>query len=279
MNEQPQSSEAELARLADGSLPASRQADVRAQVRKSPELAGALAEQERAVAMIRAVDVPAPDSLRAKLDALTASASATAPRRPRPRVRMPRLGWAAAGGLGTAVAAAVVLILALGGQSTGPSLAQAARAAVAPATAPSPAEDVANRSELRMSVAGVPFPYWGKSIGWRTAGARVDTLGGRRVTTVFYRGRTGVRIGYAIVPGSAVPVNGGRSVWRHGIRFTLLTASGARVVTWLRSGHTCVIAGQGVGSRTLLALATADVAGPVAAVRWPVAAVRWPVAS
>jgi hypothetical protein len=267
MNEQPQSSEAELARLADGSLPASRQADVRAQVRKSPELARALAEQERAVAMISAVDVPAPDSLRAKLDALTASA----PRRPRPRVRLPRLAWAAAGGLGTAVAAAVVLIVALGGQSTGPSLAQAARAAVAPATAPSPAEDVANRSELRLSVAGVRFPYWGKSIGWRTAGARVDTLGGRRVTTVFYRGRTGVRIGYAIVPGSALPVNGGRSVWRHGIRFTLLTASGARVVTWLRSGHTCVIAGQGVGSRMLLALATADVAGPVAAVRWPVA--------
>jgi hypothetical protein len=273
MDDQTQSPEAELARLADGSLPESRQAELRSQVRESPELGRALAEQERAVALIRAVDVTAPDSLRAKLDALAAAAPADtgAPARPRWRPRMPRLAWAAAGGLTTAVAAAVVLVIALGGGASGPSLTQAARVAVAPATAPSPAEDVSDRTQLNMSVAGIQFPYWGRTIGWRTAGARTDTLNGRRVATVFYRGPTGTRVGYAIVSGTALPVKGGRWITRDGVRFTLLTAGGAHLVTWLRSGHTCVIAGRGVADHTLLALATADVANPVADAGWRVA--------
>jgi hypothetical protein len=273
MNEQPQSPEAELARLADGSLPESRQSELRSQVRESPELARALAEQQRAMTMIRAIDVPAPDSLRAKLDALAAAPPATDSTRSRPgrRLRLPRLGWAAAGGLTTAVAAAVVLIIALGGGTSGPSLAQAAQVAVAPATGPPPAEDVSDRDRLRLSVGGVPFPYWSKTIGWRAAGARTDTLNGRRVSAVFYRGPRGLRVGYAIVPGAALPVKGGRSVTRDGVRFTLLTAGGTRLVTWLRSGHTCVIAGRGVPDRTLVTLATADVATPVADAGWRVA--------
>ena len=40
--------EGELTRLADGSLPADRQADFLAQIRQSPELTADLAEQKRA---------------------------------------------------------------------------------------------------------------------------------------------------------------------------------------------------------------------------------------
>ncbi len=276
MDDEPKFPEAELARLADGSLPASREAELRAQIGRSPELGRAFAEQERTVAMLRAVDVTAPDSLRTKLDALTAPTPTAAPSHGRPRLRLPRLAWAAAGGLSAAVAAAVVLAIALGGSTSGPSLTQAAQVAVAPATAPSPAEDVSNDTQLNLSVAGIPFPYWGRTIGWRTAGARTDLLDGRQVATVFYRGPAGTRVGYAIVPGAALPVNGGSWITRDGVRFTLLTAGGARLVTWLRSGHTCVIAGRGVADRTLLALATDDVANPVADAGWQVAGSRVP---
>ena len=226
--------------------------------------------------MLRAVDVTAPDSLRAKLDALTAPTPTSAPSRGRPRLRLPRLAWAAAGGLSAAVAAAVVLVIALGGSTSGPSLTQAAQVAVAPATAPSPAEDVSNRTQLDMSVAGIPFPYWGRTIGWRTAGARTTcwTVAGWQRSSI--ADPAGTRVGYAIVPGAALPVNGGRWITRDGVRFTLLTAGGARLVTWLRSGHTCVIAGRGVADRTLLALATDDVANPVADTGWHVAGSRVP---
>jgi anti-sigma factor RsiW len=75
MTHEPTPPEAELAKLADGSLPADREAELRAQVVQSPSLAAALAEQERAVALLRALDEPAPDALRARVEALTGGAS------------------------------------------------------------------------------------------------------------------------------------------------------------------------------------------------------------
>jgi anti-sigma-K factor RskA len=59
---------AELAALADGSLPADRRARLEARVASSPELADRLAEQQRAVALARsaAAEVVAPASLRAR---------------------------------------------------------------------------------------------------------------------------------------------------------------------------------------------------------------------
>jgi hypothetical protein len=95
-------------------------------------------------------------------------------------------------------------------------------------------------------------------------GQRADTIGGRRIVTVFYRGRNGARIGYAIVPGSPVAVNGGRTVTRSGVRFTLFNVGRARAITWRRDGHTCVVAGHGVNDRTLVALATAETGRSVA---------------
>ena len=62
---------AELAALADGSLSPERRTSVEARVAESPDLAERLAEQERAVALMRAAaaEVEAPAALRAQIDA------------------------------------------------------------------------------------------------------------------------------------------------------------------------------------------------------------------
>jgi hypothetical protein len=83
-------------------------------------------------------------------------------------------------------------------------------------------------------------------------------VGGRKVTTVFYTGRTGKRIGYAITDGAPLSGARGTSVTRYGVRFTLQRSGPARLISWVRSGHTCVIAGRTVSYRALLALATED---------------------
>jgi Anti-sigma-K factor rskA, C-terminal len=61
----------ELAALADGSLSPERRAELQAQVAASPELAGRLAEQQRAVALAgrTAGQVEAPERLRVRIDA------------------------------------------------------------------------------------------------------------------------------------------------------------------------------------------------------------------
>jgi anti-sigma factor RsiW len=252
MNDESQFPEAELARLADGSLPARRQAKLRAELKRSPELARALSEQERAVALLRSVDVPASDSLRLRIQEQAETATT---RRRRPRLRF---GWALPAATGLAVLAAAVILLVGGGGSSGPSLQQTARLALAAATYPAPSEAPGTAAVLDAGAAGIRFPYWERSVDWRAVGARADRISGRSIVTVFYSSRYGDRVGYSIVGGAPVPVSGGVRVMRDRIGFTLVSEGPAKVVTWLRSGHTCVIAGQGVSDRTLLALATAD---------------------
>lgn len=75
--------EAELAALADGSVAPDRRAALEAQVAASPELADRLAEQERAVAMLRGAgdEVEAPAGLRTRLEAQRSPRASRAPRR------------------------------------------------------------------------------------------------------------------------------------------------------------------------------------------------------
>jgi Anti-sigma-K factor rskA, C-terminal len=101
---------AELAALADGSLAPERRAAVEAQIAASPILADRLAEQERAVGLLRGAgdEVDAPAGLRARLEA----------QRPARTVRAPRrlaLGGVAA----AAAAAAVVAVVVVGSGSHG----------------------------------------------------------------------------------------------------------------------------------------------------------------
>jgi hypothetical protein len=242
--------EADLARLADGSLPADQHPELRAQVQRSPELAAKLAEQERAVTLLRALDQPAPAALHAAINELTGAGSQ---RRRAPRWRRVLVLPGA-----TAVAVATALVVITLGGSSAPTVPQTARLALAAATLPPPGADGSDAHLLRWQSAGIPFPDWGSDIGWKTTGARRDTLDGRQIKTVFYVGH-GQRIGYAIASGPPLSgVTGGSTVMRDGVAFTLAREHSSRLVTWVRAGHTCVIAGRSVSFEMLLALASAD---------------------
>jgi hypothetical protein len=249
MTDEPKYPEGELTRLADGSLPAAQQADLLAQIERSPELTAALAEQERAVTMLRALDEPAPAALRARVDELT---GVSAPR------RAPRWRRFAALPAATAIAAvaAAVVILVTGGTSA-PTVPAAAHFALASATLPSPAVDPRESDDLALRGAGIPFPAWSKE-GWTTAGARTDSVGGRRITTVFYKRPSGQRIGYAITGGAPLSGVHGQTATRYGVTFTMQPAGDAKLITWVRDGHTCIIAGRNVSYATLLRLASKD---------------------
>jgi hypothetical protein len=246
--------ESELTRLADGSLPADRQADLLAQIRQSPELTADLAEQKRAVTMLRALDEPAPAALRAHVDELTGATAGRDTARRAPRWRR---AFVLPGATAVAAAIAAVVILVSGG-TTAPTVPVAARFALASATLPAPGVDPNQAKNLALAAAGIPFPAWGPQAGWTANGARADTVDGRKITTVFYTGRSGGRIGYAITNGAPLTGVHGETVTRGGVRFTLQHSDGASLISWVRSGHTCVIAGRSVSDAALLHLATAD---------------------
>ena len=73
----------ELAALADGSLAPDRRAPLEAEVAASPELGHLLAEQQRAVALVRgaAIEVEAPASLRVRVEPKARTARASGRRR------------------------------------------------------------------------------------------------------------------------------------------------------------------------------------------------------
>jgi len=100
----------ELAALADGSLDPERRAELEAQIEASPILADRLAEQERAVALLRGAgdEVEAPAGLRARLEAQRSARTVRTPRRL-------ALGGVAA----AAVAAAAIVAVVVGSGSHG----------------------------------------------------------------------------------------------------------------------------------------------------------------
>jgi anti-sigma factor RsiW len=239
--------EEELAALADGSLPASRAGELEARVAQSPELAEQLAEQHRALSLIRgaAAEVEAPPGLRARVGSERSRRNAS--RRSR--------SFALAGGIAAAAAVAVVLALTLPSGAGGPALADAAAVAMLPATLPAPAASAATPKLLDVAVEDVPFPSWLQTFGWRATGARIDTVGGREATTVFYE-KDGRRIGYTIVAGEPldVPAGSDRSS-REGVELHAFALDGRDVVTWKRGGLTCILSGDLVPRAKLLDLA------------------------
>ncbi len=253
MTDEHKHPEGELTRLADGTLPADRQADLLDRIRQSPELSAELAEQERAVTMLRALDQPAPASLRARLDEMT-GATGAAPAR---RARRWRPAFVLPGATVLAAAVAAVVVLVSGGGSA-PTVPAAAKFALASATMAAPPVDTGDPRDLTLKAAGIPFPAWGKKAGWVSNGARSDTSNGRKITTVFYVDPDGERIGYAITDGAPLSGAHGSTVKRYGVNFTLQRSDGARIISWVRQGHTCVIAGRTVSYQRLVALATAD---------------------
>ena len=104
---------AELAALADGSLPANQRGELEERVAASQELADRLAEQERAVTLAKsaAADVKAPEALRTRIEAQRYARPARRPRR-----------VLVAGAAAAAVAGAVALGLIV--SASGPSAQQ-----------------------------------------------------------------------------------------------------------------------------------------------------------
>lgn len=155
-----------------------------------------------------------------------------------------------------AILAAIVTIAVVGGTRP-PTVPGVALIMLRGHEGPAPAGDPGNPALLKAAVDGITFPSWSGPLGWPASGVRHDTLSGRKVTTVYYRGRSGAEIGYAIVAGKALDEPHGSVVRHRGVRFVVTDDGGRHVVTWRRAGHTCVISAPArVAVAKLLALVT-----------------------
>jgi ferric-dicitrate binding protein FerR (iron transport regulator) len=231
-----------LARLADGSIDADDRAELEREVEASPELAAKLAEQRRAISIVTALDVEAPAGLLERI----AQPPGRTSRRAQGRIRA----------RGLILVAGVIIVLAVvAARIHRDDVSGEAHLALARATLAAPARSTTDPDQLIAAVSGVAFPYW-REQGWTTTGARVDSFDGRSVETVFYSSPDYGRVGYSIVAGAPLAVGSATSIVRTGgVTYSVLSADGATVVTWLRDGHTCVLAAQRAPAATLLALA------------------------
>jgi anti-sigma factor RsiW len=239
---------ADLARLADGTLPADRREEVEARVAASPQLSSLVERQGVALDALRGTaDTGAPARLRAHVERRQGTGRAA-------RRRPGRLLTGGAVAAAAAVALALVLVLP-GVLSGGPSVADAAALAAKPPNQAAPAGVPRTPQLLRAQVDHVPFPNYAAKFGWTPVGARHDDLAGRGATTVTYA-KGGRTIAYTIISGDALgPPAGARPTARGEVEFRTFRAGGRTAVTWERGGHTCVLSGTTVAPAELLALA------------------------
>lgn len=158
--------------------------------------------------------------------------------------------------LGVLAIVATVTVIAVTGGGRAPSVPTVALLTLRGHVGAAPAQAADRPRLLDVAVDGIAFPYWGGKFGWEAIGRRSDRVGGRDTTTVFYRGRSGAEIGYAIVSGDALEVPSGRRVVRAGVTFVVADDGPRQIVTWRRGGHTCVISSpDAVPTAKLLELA------------------------
>ncbi len=238
---------AALCAYADGTLPPRRRAEVEARLAASPELLEIVQRQRRSLAATRALATePVPASLTAAIEGA---------RHPAQRARRGRrrLGLALSAGGALAALLVVLVVLGVGGGSASPTVGDAARFALGSPTGTAPAGATGGR--LAVGVQGLAFPDLANSFGWRAAGLRQGSVGGRDATVVYYE-KAGRHIAYAIVSGRALawPATG-RTTVLGGVRYETLSLKGRPLVTWRRLGHTCVLIGDAPRAG-LLALAS-----------------------
>jgi hypothetical protein len=159
--------------------------------------------------------------------------------------------------LAAVCAAVAVLLIGIGGGGSRPSIPAAARLALAPSTGPAPA--ARNARYLDVSYAGVTYPSYAR-FQVPPTGVRRDRIGGRPALTVFYRLRNGARMSYTVFAGKPIglPPSARRVVFDGVPLTTFSTRPGLAVVTLVRFGRTCVLAGP-TPRDVLLALAAAPV--------------------
>ena len=167
---------AELVALADDTLPPGRRTSALQKIERSPELSAQLELQRRVVAAIRAWDVQAPASLRARIehDAQVV----------RPPVQRRRERAAAAITVGLAVAALLALLV-VPSSPSGPTVVEAAELTRRGSSGPAPLPLPGRPALLSQSVAGVPFPNYAAKLGWRAYGGRSDRFDGRLLRRSF----------------------------------------------------------------------------------------------
>lgn len=239
---------ADLARLADGTLPADRRAGVEQEVAASPALTDALRRQGVAMEALRGTaEIGAPARLRADIDR----------RRPgsgkRRSSRVTSARGALVGAVATALLAAVLILPAA--LSGGLSVADAAAFAEKPPTNPAPPGVPGTPQLLHADVDGVPFPNYRAKFGWKAAGARHDDRSGHDATTIYYD-KGGRKLAYTIVSGDPLghPSNA-RVTRRGGVEYRTFSTGGRTVVTWERGGRTCVLSAKTVPAGELVTLA------------------------
>jgi hypothetical protein len=245
---------ADLSALADGSLDPAREQEVRDRIAAAPELTALYEREREVVSVLHAARTSdrAPLRLREAIEAARPSGR----QRARRRVTL--------GGTVAAALAAVVLALVLilpGGTPGAPSVSQAAALAGRGIAAPAPGtETTAAGTKLDANLGDVYFPDWTHRFGWRAAGERTDTLGGRRAITVYYSWK-GQRIAYTIVDAPALKRPAAAATRIGATEYQTLTLDGRQVVTWRRDGRTCVLSGAGVPASVLRSLASWSDAG------------------
>jgi hypothetical protein len=231
---------AKLSALADGTLDPARVAAVRELITRSPELTRRYERERQAVEAMQAVRADrAPAALRFQLSA--------------PRARRSRSRLIYVGALGSAVAAAVAALVLLlpGGTPGAPSVSEAAALALRGPVMSAPAKHLG--SKLNQDVQGAYFPDWSR-LGWKAVGQRIDRLGARLAVTVYYAWR-GKQLAYTILTAPALPWPGSTTRVIHGIELQKLAAGKRLIITWRRTGHTCVLSGSGISPDELARLA------------------------
>jgi anti-sigma factor RsiW len=238
---------ADLARLADGTLPPDRRAEVEARVAASPQLSSILERQGVALdALHGTADTGAPARLRAQVDRRRGARRAAGSGRTR----------AVIGGAIAATAVALALILAVSGALSGdPSVGDTAALAQKPATGAAPSGVPGTPQLLRADVDDVRFPNYAAKFGWKPVGVRTDKPSGRSATTVYYA-KGSRTIAYTIVSGDPLdPPGAARVTERGGVEYRTFRHDGRTAVTWERGGHTCVLSGTAGRPMELVALA------------------------
>jgi anti-sigma factor RsiW len=235
--------QADLAALADGTLPEDRRAEVEARVAASPRLQELVERQRQAVTALRLVATEEPP----------ASLQAAVDERIRP-TRRPRFAPKLALATAAAVAAAVVAAVVLSEGPGAPTVADAARLAIEAPNAATPAPAGTAGTRLALAVDGVPFPDLSQFAGWEAVGSRRERVEGRDATVVYYR-KGARRLGYVIVAGAGLRRPEAQATVIRNEPYQTLRLSGRPAVTWRRGGHTCVLLGQAT-QRELLRLAS-----------------------
>lgn len=239
---------AELSALADGSLEPHRAHELRNLIAASPELGERYQRERRAVRALQSLSADrAPSSLRFVIDA----------KRHRTARRQGRFLYG--GVLAAAVAGVVALVVLLlpGGSPGAPSISQAAALAFRGAAFAAPP---VRGERLKAAVDDVYFPNWGR-LHWHAVGQRVDHVGGKLAMTVYYQ-RDQSEIAYTIL--AAPPLSRPRTPTLHlyGIELQSFAFRGRPVVTWRKSGHTCILSGSGVPKAEFARLAGWTLAEP-----------------